>query len=258
MVATAIGVGAAATIGGSLISSNAAKSAANTQSEAADRAAQTQADEYNQTVQREQPFVNTGTAANSELSDQLGLSGNTSAAGYGSLAKPFDASTFTEDPGYQFSVQQGEQALQRSAAAGSGVLSGATAKALQTYGQGTAAQEYQDVYNRYNTNQQNLYSRLSGVSASGQNAANGLATAGANAATQEGNDLTSGAAATSAGQVASSNALTSGLNSLVGPQSNIYNYATGLNPTGASMSNPNSYGSIPVNQLSSQAGTWNG
>lgn len=234
MVAAAIGtaaaVGGIATIGSSVISSNAAKSAAKTESEAADRAAQSQADMYNQTVAREQPFVTSGTQANQALSDQLGISGNTSATGYGSLAKPFDASTFTADPGYQFSLDQGRQALERSAAAGSGVLSGAAAKAIQTYGQGTAAQEYSDVYNRYTQNQNSLYSKLSGVSTQGQNAAGNLGTLGQAAATQEGNDLTSGASATAAGQVASANALTSGLTSLLGPQSNVYNYSTGLNP----------------------------
>lgn len=230
MVATAIGVGAAATIGGSLISSNAAKSAAKTQSEAADRAAQNQNDMYNQTVAREQPFVDSGTQANQKLSDLLGLSSNTTADGYGSLAKPFDASTFTADPGYQFSLDQGRQALERSAAAGSGVLSGAAAKAIQTYGQGTAAQEYGTVVDRYNTNQTNLYNRLNGISTQGQNAAGQLGTQGFNTATQVGNDLTSGAAATSAGQVASANSLTSGLSSLAGPSSNLFNYSTGLNP----------------------------
>ena len=54
---------------------------------------------------------------------------------------------FTEDdlrldPGYQFRLREGEKAIRRSAAAGSGVHSGATLKALQRYGQDTASAEF--------------------------------------------------------------------------------------------------------------------
>lgn len=222
---------AVATVAGSIISSDASKKAASTQASAADQAANNQMSEFNQTTANEKPFLTTGSEANQSLSDLLGISGNTSASGYGSLAQPFNASDFVEDPGYQFSLQQGTQALERSAAAGSGVLSGAAAKAIQTYGQGTGAQEYQDVYNRYNQNQSNLYSRLSGLSTQGQNAAGNLGSLGQSAAATAGNDLTSGATATSAGQVGSANALSGGLTALGNTASNVYNYSTGLNPT---------------------------
>ena len=45
-------------------------------------------------------------------------------------------------PGYQFRLAEGEKAIRRASAAGSGVHSGATLKALQRYGQGLAAEEY--------------------------------------------------------------------------------------------------------------------
>src|SRR3990167_9690943 len=51
-------------------------------------------------------------------------------------------SGFEQDPGYQFRLQQGEQALGRSAAARGGRLGGAQLKALADYGQGMASQEF--------------------------------------------------------------------------------------------------------------------
>jgi hypothetical protein len=55
---------------------------------------------------------------------------------------------FHASPGYQFSFDQGQQAVENSAAARGGVHSGATMKALDRFGTGLANQEYGDYYNR--------------------------------------------------------------------------------------------------------------
>lgn len=55
---------------------------------------------------------------------------------------------FETDPGYEFRRKQGEQALERSLAARGQALSGQAAKAAQEYGQGLAAQEYGNWYQR--------------------------------------------------------------------------------------------------------------
>ena len=52
------------------------------------------------------------------------------------------------DPGYQFRLQQGNQALERSLAAQGMGQSGAALKAAQEYGQGLADQTYNDFYER--------------------------------------------------------------------------------------------------------------
>jgi len=52
------------------------------------------------------------------------------------------------DPGYQFQLQQGNQALERSLAARGLGQSGAALKAAQQYGQGLANQTYNDYFNR--------------------------------------------------------------------------------------------------------------
>lgn len=59
-----------------------------------------------------------------------------------------------QDPGYQFRMQQGQQALERSAAARGGLLSGGFARGLTEYAQGMGSQEYGNVYQRrYGENQ---------------------------------------------------------------------------------------------------------
>lgn len=130
---------------------------------------------------------------------------------FGSLAKPFSASDFTEDPGYQFRIQQGQQAIDRSAAAKGGLLSGGAIKASDAYNSGQAAQEYQSAYDRYNTNQTNLYNKLAGVSGTGQIAANNLGTTGQQTANSVSDLLTQQGNVNAAGQVGSANAWSTGL-----------------------------------------------
>ena len=48
----------------------------------------------------------------------------------------------TQDPGYQFRLDEGEKAIRRHASAGSGARTGATYKALTRYGQDYASNEY--------------------------------------------------------------------------------------------------------------------
>src|SRR5207253_2960188 len=104
--------------------------------------------------------------------------------GYGSFEAPTGV-TEQNDPGYQCRLQQGQQALENSAAARGGLFSGNTAKALSDYAQGSASNEYGNVYNRalqtygtnYNTfrnNNADLYSRLTGLSGQGLSAAGTL------------------------------------------------------------------------------------
>lgn len=118
------------------------------------------------------PYLQSGTANNARLSQLLGVGGDPTAADYGTLAKPFTPGDLTQDPGYQFKLSQGTEALNRALAAKGGLNSGAALKAAQEYGQGLADQTYQDAYNRDLAYKQNLYNQYAGQSAAGQNAAN--------------------------------------------------------------------------------------
>lgn len=86
------------------------------------------------------------------------------------------------DPGYAWRLQQGQLALERSGAAKGGALGGGAAKDLTGYAQGMASQEYQNAFNRYQTDTQGRYDRLFGVSQ-----------LGANTGVQQGNNLTAAA-----------------------------------------------------------------
>lgn len=105
---------------------------------------------------------------------------------------PVDAATaqqnafakFQTDPGYQFALDQGSQALQRSAAARGILNSGATAKALTDYGQGMASQQYG-----------NYFQRLQSLAGVGQSATNATGQFGAQSAQGQGNALMAGGAA---------------------------------------------------------------
>lgn len=65
----------------------------------------------------------------------------------GNLQAP-DMEALQNDPGYQFRLQQGQQALDRSLASRGLGQSGAALKAAQRYGQGLADQTYNDYFGR--------------------------------------------------------------------------------------------------------------
>lgn len=101
----------------------------------------------------EAPYQEAGLAANQRLSDLLGS---------GELGGEFSAEDFETDPGYQFRLQEGQRALDRRLAAGGNYFSGDALRAAQQYGQGVAAQEYQDAFNRNRQQEQDLYNMLYG------------------------------------------------------------------------------------------------
>ncbi len=72
------------------------------------------------------------------------------------------ASEFQQSPGYQFAFDQGQKAIQSSAAAKGTLLTGGTLKALAGYGTGLANQDYNNYFNRaYQTNQGNFNNQFS-------------------------------------------------------------------------------------------------
>jgi hypothetical protein len=127
------------------------------------------------------PYAQLGQQSASTLGQLLKTPGQGLLAPYQSFQAPTGVN-YQNDPGYQFRLQQGVQALQNSAAARGDLLSGNTLQALTQLGQGLGSEEYGNVYNRalqgYQTNAQNYYtgqgneySRLMGGVGVGQNAA---------------------------------------------------------------------------------------
>jgi hypothetical protein len=216
----AAAVGAVGTIAGSAISGSAAKSAANTQAQAAENAQQISEQEFNTITGQEQPYMNAGYGALSALNYGMGIgpesSGNASAGvGYGSLNAPFTAQNFQQlSPAYQFQLQQGGQGVLNQDSSGQGALSGATMKDLIGYNQGLANTSFNNAFAQYQTQNQNVYNRLSNIANLGQNAASNTGQQGTALAGQAAQSATNIGTAQAAGQIGVANAAVGGLSSL--------------------------------------------
>jgi hypothetical protein len=175
--------------------SNAAQEAAGTAGAASDRAAQLQRETareqlalqqrmYEEGIARQQPYYRAGTNALARMQQQ-----------YNKMPAAFTGRVdLNQDPGYAFRLKEGQQALERSAAARGGLISGGALKAATRYGQEMGSQEYGNAYNRaltkYNADvnrESTGYNRLASMSGIGQTAANTIGTAGQNYATGAGN-----------------------------------------------------------------------
>ena len=204
MVAAAV-VGAA-TVAGSMYSSRQAGKAAKTQAASADQASAIQQANFEQTRKDLMPYKQAGDTSLSQLMGQMGSNGY--------FNQTYTGQDIYSDPSYQFRLQQGQDAIQSSAAAKGGLLTGATLKALQNYGQESASQEYSNAYNRFNADQTNRYNRLSNLVGIGQNAAAQVGNAGAQTSQAIANNTMAGANALAAGQIGSANAWTNGTQQL--------------------------------------------
>ena len=147
-----------------------------------------------------QPFLTGGQQSLGTLETLLGLAGNPDSAGYGSLAKGFQAPTAAQaeqEPGYQFQRDQMLGALQNSAAAKGNLISGNTSEALAKYANDLAGTNYNQAYNRsfntYQANQNNQFNRLMALTSLGQQTGTALGNFGQEAGNTVANvDLTAG------------------------------------------------------------------
>lgn len=201
-------------VGSALIGAKGAKSAAKAQEDAALRSAQLQKEQFDKQVALQEPFRQAGITSLNELQRRMGLAGDATSAGYGSLMKNFGPEDFQADPGYAFRLSEGQKALDRAAAARGGLISGAALKAAQGYGQNLASQEYQNAFNRYQTNRGSVYGMLSGQGGVGQAATNAVGQAGQNYATQAGNAYMNAGNARASGYMGQANAWGGALNNL--------------------------------------------
>ena len=190
---------AGAVVGSSLIGARAAGKAADTQAGAMNRAAELQYQQYQDTVARQKPFYDVGVNALPELVEA-------------SKYRNFDMNQFQADPGYAFRLSEGQKALERSAAARGGLLSGGTGKALQRFGQDYGSQEYTNAFNRYQAERTARLQPLQALTGMGQSTGQQISSAGQTMASNVGDAMGSAAAARASGYVGTANALTSGLN----------------------------------------------
>lgn len=177
-IGAAVGVSAGtaalgtAALGAAAIGAISSSNATDAQTQAANQNNALQQEIFQQTTANEKPYLQAGKNSLATLMQGLGLApGSSGGVKHGSLDAPFTAAMYKESPGYQFQLSQGINAVDNSASATGGVNSGNTLKALTQYGQGLANTDYQQAYNNYVANQNNVFNRLFGVAGAGQNAA---------------------------------------------------------------------------------------
>jgi len=189
---------AAATIGAGYMGSKAAENAADTQAQATQAAQDAQERMFNKQLELQEPFRQAGIGALNKL---IPLSDYTK----------FGMDQFQQDPGYAFRLSEGMKALDRTAAARGGLLSGGTLKAAQRYGQDMASQEYQNAFNRYQTERNAQLNPLQSLAGVGQTATGALTNAYGSFGAQTGQNLQDIGSARASGYLGGQNALSSAL-----------------------------------------------
>ncbi len=219
------GIGSA--IGG-LFGGSAASDAAAAQAKAAQQATQLQGEEFLAIQQALLPFLKLGTTGANVLDNNFfgispegGFNPNAPflqpiSSVIGQPPNPNDPNlrnAFAASPGYQYQLDQMNNATQNSAAARTGAVSGNMLRQLQTNAQGLASgdwwnngQQYQDQGDLRNQ----IINALTNIGGSGQNAAAQLGGFGQSAASSIGNNLNLAGSARAAGILGSSNALSNG------------------------------------------------
>lgn len=147
-------------------------------------------------------------ASGAAVDPETGYAADNTGLPTGYLTQTFGPQQFLAgmDPGYQWRMQQGAQGVMNTAAAGSGSLSGPALKALMEYNQGAASQEYGASFDRFQTQQGNIFQRLTSLAQTGQNAAAGVGAQGVATAGNIGSNIVGAGNAAAAGQVGAANA----------------------------------------------------
>ncbi len=225
---TGTAIAAAATVGSAALQNNAAKKASSAASRAASEANALQAQQYQQARSDLMPYQQAGVGA---------LEGLNRLAGG-------DYSGFQNSPDYQFSLQQGLQGLDRSAAARGSLYSGGQQADLVNYSQGLASQQLGNYRN-------SLFS-LANMGASSGSALAGI---GQNYAGAYGQNLNNSAAAKGANALTQGNNWTQALAGLGGLASNYLQQNAGARQSSYNPGANTNFGNN-VNSLMNFKGTW--
>lgn len=185
----AVAIGGSALIGAGA-SAYAGSKASKAQKKAADQTVAEQRRQYDQTRADYAPWRTTGETALARLNNEM-TNGPTTA--------------FKASPGYDFRLKEGLKATERAASARGRLNSGATKMALQERGEGLAASEYGDWWNRN-----------AGLAGVGQAATNATAQAGQNMANNVSNAHQSAGEARASSYLTAGSAINRGVNGVVG------------------------------------------
>ncbi len=220
-----------ASLAGGLIGASGARKAAETQAAATREAIAQQRQMFD--IQNEQlrPYRETGYSA---LSDIAGMKPY--------LTKQFGQEDFQAgiDPSYNFRLQQGNLETTNLANRSGGLIGGNALQGLTNYGQGAASQEFQNAFNRFQTQRGNIYNTLAGIAGIGQTAQGQTTNLAKDVTGNIGQATIGGGNAMAAGQVGAANAYS---NALQGA-GNAYALSNMLGSQGGA---PTNYGVTPTN-----------
>jgi hypothetical protein len=190
--------GFVAAAGSTLVGAYGANKAAKAQLQGAREGAAAEERMFNRQVALQEPFREVGVNALPELVEA-------------SRYDPFTLEKFQADPSYQFRLREGLKALDSTAAARGGLLSGAQLRGVTRFGQELGSQEFDKAFNRYNIGFKNRLNPLQSLAGVGQTSTNTLS----NAAGQLGSSLSNLAVgagnARASGYAGTANALASGI-----------------------------------------------
>ena len=250
---------AAAIVGGGAISGITGLVGASTSASAQSQAAQAQLAATQAAIQAEQsmfqtglgytaPYAVLGTGAEGELMGEMGILPGETYAGQnfsgsgGPLGSIPSLTDMTQLPGYSFTLQQGENAVNNAASAtgtaavpGGGNYSGAQAKGNINYAEGLANTYYNNYLQNYWTNQNNRYNMLAGLSNQGLGAATSIQGNAVTAGGQVGTTGLSGTAAANNLNVGAANTQAAGLQGFGSNLSSNLLLASALGNTGTTL-----------------------
>jgi hypothetical protein len=239
---------AAATVATGYMGNKAAGNAADAQMQASREQAAAQERMFAEQNRLQEPFRQAGMSGQNELMRLLGLGGDAGSTGYGSAAQPFTNQDMYRDPGYGFRVSEGVKALDRSAAARGGLLGGNQLRGVTELGQNLGSQEYQNAFNRYQTERAARLNPLQSLAGQGQSAANTMT----GAAGQYGQNQA--AIAGNVGNIRASGYINQA-NALTGALGQGVNYYTNQQAMNRVFGPQNSYGSnVPIEERSTGFG----
>lgn len=211
-VAGAVVVGSVAS---GMMASDASQSAADTQADATRDSNATEKAMYDQTRADNMPALDARNASLDKMRSLLGIGGDASAPGYGSLAGRINPGDVANEPGYKFGLDQGLKTQNNVLGARGMRNSGAALKAAARYGTDYATTKYDNAFNREVANRSAQLNPLQSVAGLAQTGASTVASAGQNYGNNVSANQTNLGNALGASQIAQGNIWGGTINQLV-------------------------------------------
>ncbi len=214
---------AAAAVGSAVIGSDASRKAGNAQADAARESLEEQRRQFDLLRGDQEPYREAGKSALEQLKSLMTFDPSP------------DSASVMREPGYQFGLDQGRNALEGSAAARGGLYSGQALKELTQFGNDYGTTKFGQAFDRQQTGFGNRWNRLAGLAGIGQTATQATGAAGMNFANQASNLMTGAGNAQAAAGMSQANIWGNGLSQLGGFAANKWGQPSGSTYTPGSV-----------------------